>query len=81
MYKCIIRTDGSIQNSSKKYSNTMTKDKMSFHSIIANIHALIKVCSLEVSTKEEHVRILANMPFSLSHRGASTLTVGQNDKR
>ena len=28
----------------KKYSNTMTKDKMSFYSIIANIHALIKVC-------------------------------------
>ena len=28
----------------KEYINTMTKDKMSFYSTIANIHALIKVC-------------------------------------
>ena len=28
----------------QRYRNTMTKDKMSFNSIIANKHALIKVC-------------------------------------
>ena len=33
----IIRTDGGIQNLLNKYSNTMTKDRMSFYSIIANM--------------------------------------------
>ena len=59
----------------------MTKDKMSFYSIIANIHALIKVCSLEVSTKEEHVYWQICPFHSHSLRVANAVTVGQYDKR